>query len=102
METWLALTAYDQPWQEWVAQRLAERGARGPEDADLPLARAAWRWLEETELLAPELNAPPAPPPCPTRSNARCGPRRGGWGCRWGTWRSTCSEPPGGAGLSRR
>ncbi|ESP96219.1 Hypothetical protein B591_28279 [Streptomyces sp. GBA 94-10 4N24] len=59
METWLALTAYDQPWQEWVAQRLAERGARGPEDADLPLARAAWRWLEETELLAPELNAAP-------------------------------------------
>ncbi|KPC64227.1 hypothetical protein ADL35_47470, partial [Streptomyces sp. NRRL WC-3753] len=59
LETWLALTAYDQPWQEWVAERLAERGARGPEDADLRLARAAWRWLEETELLAPDLDAAP-------------------------------------------
>ncbi|MBK3389046.1 hypothetical protein [Streptomyces sp. DEF1AK] len=59
LETWLALTAYAQPWQEWVAGRLAERAARGPEDADLRLARAAWRWLEETELLAPDLDAVP-------------------------------------------
>ncbi|NEC15807.1 hypothetical protein G3I34_26745 [Streptomyces sp. SID8014] len=59
LETWLALTAYDQCWQEWVAERLAERRARGPEDPDLRLARAAWRWLEETELLAPDLDAVP-------------------------------------------
>ncbi|WP_436735780.1 hypothetical protein [Streptomyces sp. BBFR102] len=59
LETWLALTAYDQHWQEWVAGRLAERGARGPGDMDLRLARAAWRWLEETELLAPDLDAVP-------------------------------------------
>lgn len=59
LESWLALTAYDQPWREWVAERMAERGARDFEGADLRLARAAWRWLEETELLAPDLDAVP-------------------------------------------
>ena len=29
------------------------------EDGDLELAAAAWRWLEETELLAPDLDAVP-------------------------------------------
>ncbi|NEE50479.1 hypothetical protein G3M55_38480, partial [Streptomyces sp. SID8455] len=34
----------------------------GPGDPDLALARAAWRWLEETELLAADLDAiVPAP-----------------------------------------
>ena len=64
LETWLSLTAYDQPWQDWVRERLAElsrptppsRAARHP---DLELAEAAWRWLEETELLAPDLDAVP-------------------------------------------
>ncbi|MFJ7010820.1 hypothetical protein [Streptomyces albogriseolus] len=65
LETWLSLTAYDQPWQEWVQQRLDDlaadavvsgRGAPGP---DLELAAEAWRWLRETELLAPDLNAVP-------------------------------------------
>ncbi len=65
LETWLSLTAYDQPWQEWVQQRLDDlaadavvsgRGAPGP---DLELAVEAWRWLRETELLAPDLNAVP-------------------------------------------
>ncbi|CAM5308668.1 hypothetical protein ACFUV2_31460 [Streptomyces pilosus] len=63
LETWLSLTAYDQPWQEWVQGRLADvaRGAagRGTPDPDLELAREAWRWLRETELLAPDLDAVP-------------------------------------------
>ncbi|MFJ9659036.1 hypothetical protein ACIRPR_13900 [Streptomyces griseoflavus] len=67
LETWLSLTAYDQPWQEWVRGRLAElagdaaAAAAGREvpDPDLELAREAWRWLRETELLAPDLNAVP-------------------------------------------
>ncbi|GAA2545002.1 MULTISPECIES: hypothetical protein [Streptomyces] len=65
LETWLSLTAYDQPWQEWVEERLAHlaadaaaSGGAAPE-ADLELARQAWRWLQETELLAPDLNAVP-------------------------------------------
>ena len=65
LETWLSLTAYDQPWQEWVEERLADPAAdaAAPGGAapgpDLELAREAWRWLRETELLAPDLNAVP-------------------------------------------
>ncbi|MFD9000212.1 hypothetical protein ACFV0T_04380 [Streptomyces sp. NPDC059582] len=63
LETWLSLTAYDQPWQDWVHDRMAEllagaTGSAGPAP-DLELAAAAWRWLQETELLAPDLNAVP-------------------------------------------
>lgn len=67
LETWLSLTAYDQPWQEWVRERLAEvtadAVAAGRNAPDLELARAAWRWLQETELLAPDLNAVPGGAP---------------------------------------
>lgn len=63
LETWLSLTAYDQPWRDWVRERMAllsadalASGSLGP---DLELAAAAWRWLEETELLAPDLDAVP-------------------------------------------
>ncbi|MFF0163538.1 hypothetical protein ACFYRY_39330 [Streptomyces sp. NPDC005263] len=63
LENWLSLTAYDQPWQDWVDERMAavaaEVVAAGGPAPDLELARAAWRWLEETELLAPDLNAVP-------------------------------------------
>jgi hypothetical protein len=63
LENWLSLTAYDQPWQDWVGERMAalvaETVASGGPAPDLELARAAWRWLEETELLAPDLNAVP-------------------------------------------
>jgi hypothetical protein len=68
LETWLSLTAYDQPWQDWVAERMSQLASEAAElegpDPDLELASAAWRWLEETELLAPDLNAVPggAPP----------------------------------------
>jgi hypothetical protein len=44
---------------EWVAARTAEAATTGEPAADLELAAAAWRWLEETELLAPDLNAVP-------------------------------------------
>ncbi|MGW2936306.1 hypothetical protein ACWDA7_31655 [Streptomyces sp. NPDC001156] len=63
LETWLSLTAYDQPWQNWVRERMAELTAEAVATAapapDLELASAAWRWLEETELLAPDLDAVP-------------------------------------------
>jgi len=63
LETWLSLTAYDQPWQDWVGERMAQLSARvtrsGLDSPDLRLAEAAWQWLEETELLAPDLNAVP-------------------------------------------
>ncbi|MET8894151.1 hypothetical protein [Streptomyces albogriseolus] len=65
LETWLSLTAYDQPWQEWVQRRLDDLAAdaaasgRGTPGPDLELAVEAWRWLRETELLAPDLNAVP-------------------------------------------
>nr|BFD81341.1 hypothetical protein StreXyl84_07420 [Streptomyces sp. Xyl84] len=63
LETWLSLTAYDQPWQDWVRERMdclaADAHARGVPSPDLALAEAAWRWLEETELLAPDLDAVP-------------------------------------------
>ncbi|MFI8202918.1 hypothetical protein [Streptomyces sp. NPDC085937] len=65
LETWLSLTAYDQPWQEWVHRRLDDLAAdaaasgTGAPDPDLELAAEAWRWLRETELLAPDLNAVP-------------------------------------------
>ncbi|MET7289196.1 hypothetical protein [Streptomyces sp. NPDC005573] len=63
LETWLSLTAYDQPWQDWVRDRLAELTAEAARSAvpspDLALADDAWRWLEETELLAPDLDAVP-------------------------------------------
>ncbi|MER7486818.1 hypothetical protein ABTY20_13150 [Streptomyces sp. NPDC126497] len=65
LETWLSLTAHDQPWQEWVQGRLRDLSAdaaaagRDGRDPDLELAGEAWRWLCETELLAPDLNAVP-------------------------------------------
>ncbi|MGW1952953.1 hypothetical protein ACWCPI_09310 [Streptomyces sp. NPDC001920] len=63
LETWLSLTAYDQPWQDWVGERMAGLAAEAVEAGgpapDLELAEAAWRWLQETELLAPDLNAVP-------------------------------------------
>lgn len=63
LENWLSLTAYDQPWQDWVHERMADLAAVAAEAGgpapDLELAGAAWRWLQETELLAPDLNAVP-------------------------------------------
>ncbi len=63
LETWMSLTAYDQPWQHWVGERMAELAAdahaAGVPSPDLALAEATWRWLEETELLAPDLDAVP-------------------------------------------
>lgn len=63
LETWLSLTAYDQPWQDWVRERMARLATEAIESGgpfpDLDLAVAAWRWLQETELLAPDLDAVP-------------------------------------------
>lgn len=99
LETWLSLTAYDQPWRDWVREHMARLAAKavesGAPDPDLELASAAWRWLEETELLAPIWT------PCLVagRSRARttarrCGRLPGGWDCRWGIWRSISSDRP--------
>ncbi|MFE1403402.1 hypothetical protein ACFW5D_06970 [Streptomyces sp. NPDC058770] len=63
------LTAYGTAWRDWVRERLdAREAAPGPVGGtapDVALARAAWRWLEETELLAADLDAigPPLPDP---------------------------------------
>ena len=45
--------------RERMAALTAEAVATGEPSPDLELAAAAWRWLEETELLAPDLNAVP-------------------------------------------
>lgn len=50
------LTAHGAPWRPWVCDRLGAPVA-GATDADVALARSAWRWLEETELLAADLEA---------------------------------------------
>lgn len=73
MEEWRSLTAYGTSWRDWVCGRLdrlvaaAFEADTGCEDPDLELACAAWRWLEETELLAPDLDAmgPLGADPCP-------------------------------------
>ncbi|MBA2947020.1 hypothetical protein [Streptomyces himalayensis] len=63
LETWLSLTAHDQPWHEWVREHMDRLTAQvretGDPAPDLELAVAAWRWLQETELLAPDLDAVP-------------------------------------------
>ncbi|MFF9349150.1 hypothetical protein [Streptomyces sp. NPDC014734] len=63
----LLLTAYGAAWRGWVRERLGTledgpgRTGGGP-GPDAALARAAWRWLEETELLAADLDAIGSPP----------------------------------------
>ncbi|MFI5756332.1 hypothetical protein [Streptomyces sp. NPDC051569] len=63
MEEWRSLTAYGTGWRDWVCGRLdrlevaAFESGPGDRDPDLALASAAWRWLEETELLAADLDA---------------------------------------------
>ncbi|MEU6014258.1 hypothetical protein ABZ826_09385 [Streptomyces sp. NPDC047515] len=61
------LTAYGAAWRGWICDRLdALEASGGPgsggADPDLALARVAWRWLEETELLAADLDAIGPPP----------------------------------------
>ncbi|MCB5180707.1 hypothetical protein [Streptomyces antimicrobicus] len=61
LDEWLSLTAYGHPWRDWVRTRFLQLGeearerGRG-EDPDLELARAAWRWLDRTELFATDLD----------------------------------------------
>ena len=56
------LTAHGTAWRDWVRARLdaleaAPGAGPGGTDPDVVLARAAWRWLEGTELLAADLDA---------------------------------------------
>ncbi|MFI1395749.1 hypothetical protein [Streptomyces sp. NPDC020681] len=59
IEEWLNLTSYGHPWHEWAVERLAAREERertlDRRDPDLALASDAWRWLQQTELLAADL-----------------------------------------------
>jgi hypothetical protein len=61
LDEWLSLTAYGHPWRDWVHTRFlalgeeARESGRG-EDPDLELARAAWGWLDRTELFATNLD----------------------------------------------
>ncbi|MFF2410737.1 hypothetical protein [Streptomyces sp. NPDC058092] len=69
------LTAYGAAWAGWVRDRLhapdaAPQPVPGAADPDLALARAAWRWLEETELLAADLDALRPPPREPAGGGA--------------------------------
>ncbi|MFE9257774.1 hypothetical protein [Streptomyces sp. NPDC006879] len=61
LDEWMSLTAYGHPWRDFVRTRLLELTEnameRGSSDPDLELARAAWRWLDGTELLAANLDA---------------------------------------------
>ncbi|WP_190344874.1 hypothetical protein [Streptomyces venezuelae] len=62
LDEWLSLTAYGHPWRDWVHTRFLQLGEeareRGAgEDPDLELARAAWTWLDRTELFATNLEA---------------------------------------------
>ncbi|MFF5447876.1 hypothetical protein [Streptomyces sp. NPDC012888] len=81
LDEWLSLTAYGHPWRDWVHTRFLQLGEelreRGREDdPDLELARAAWNWLDRTELFATDLDPAhplPADPttPVPLDENAR-------------------------------
>ncbi|OAH11054.1 hypothetical protein [Streptomyces jeddahensis] len=74
LETWLSLTAHDQPWHEWVREHMdrltAQERESGDPSPDLELAVAAWRWLEETELLAPDLDSVPGSGAVPGEDDA--------------------------------
>ncbi|MEU7583229.1 hypothetical protein AB0B50_37280 [Streptomyces sp. NPDC041068] len=69
LDAWRSLTAHDQAWQDWVRERMEllteDAVAAGTPSPDLELADLAWRWLEETELLAPDLDAVPGGGPVP-------------------------------------
>ncbi|WP_267241909.1 hypothetical protein [Streptomyces sp. PR69] len=89
IEEWLVLTSYGHPWQAWVEDRLAAREARleqepgGAADPDLALARAAWKWLRTTELLATDLgdgdlSRPPHGPGRPLYMTDMTGPFESG------------------------
>ncbi|MFF5724815.1 hypothetical protein [[Kitasatospora] papulosa] len=71
------LTAYGASWRHWVCARLEalERPTTpaGLPDPGLALARAAWRWLEETELLAADLDAIGPPPWEPSNADDEAG-----------------------------
>ncbi|MFD7013440.1 hypothetical protein [Streptomyces sp. NPDC059928] len=57
LEEWSSLTAAGRPWRRWVCSRLRHLVHAADPGPDLAMARAAWRWLEETELLAADLDA---------------------------------------------
>ncbi|MFG3281658.1 hypothetical protein [Streptomyces sp. NPDC048111] len=57
LEEWSSLTAAGRPWRRWVRTRLDELSPDREGGPDVAMARAAWRWLEETELLAADLDA---------------------------------------------
>ncbi|MFE7516876.1 hypothetical protein ACFU8I_37485 [Streptomyces sp. NPDC057540] len=61
VDAWLRHTAYDRPWPPWVEERLAARTADGGDGPDLALARAAWRRLRDTWILAADLDGRTGP-----------------------------------------
>ncbi|WP_394331500.1 hypothetical protein [Streptomyces thermolilacinus] len=62
LDEWLDRTSYGHPWPEWVRARLAARREReGDGEPGLALALETWRLLEDTQLLAADLGALPAP-----------------------------------------
>ncbi|MFE9401446.1 hypothetical protein ACFYNY_06695 [Streptomyces sp. NPDC006530] len=57
LDEWSSLTAAGRPWRRWIRTRLNRAARDQDQGPDLEMARAAWRWLEETELLAADLDA---------------------------------------------
>ncbi|MEU6486048.1 hypothetical protein [Streptomyces sp. NPDC046887] len=55
---WLLRTAHGHPWPRWVGSGLTEAGDGGTDGGGVALARAAWRRLEATQLLAADLGGP--------------------------------------------
>ncbi|MFE8005902.1 hypothetical protein [Streptomyces sp. NPDC057418] len=72
------LTAYGTSWRRWVCERLDVLERPGQPDPDLAPARAAWRWLAETELPAADLDALGPPPwePAGGDGDEECGETR--------------------------
>ncbi|MEV4946796.1 hypothetical protein [Streptomyces sp. NPDC053755] len=63
LDEWITRTAYDQPWPEWVRERLDALTRAGAEGPDLALARETWRLLEATQIRAADLGGlPPLSP----------------------------------------
>lgn len=97
LETWMSLTAYDQPWQDWVRDRLTELTAEavrsGAPSPDLALAGTRGAGWRRPSCSRPIWTRCRAAVRCPGRTTGpRCGRRRGSSDCRSGTSPSICSD----------
>lgn len=85
LETWLSLTAYDQPWQDWVRERTAALAAAAVTSGG---PSPTWNWPRRPGA---GYRRPSCSPPIWTRSR---GAAR--WSAR--TTDRRCGRPPGSSG----